>query len=70
MLQQEITLYVSIQNVIQYLKFVFPDHIEEEEGFIDLNAIKLDGSINEVDPPKHLSNPTVESRKNQVRNIG
>ena len=69
MLEQGITTCIH-GNVIQCLNFVLSDHNDEEEYFIDLNAIKLDGSIKEVDPPKHLSKPIVESRKKQVSNIG
>ena len=58
--------------VSNVLIVVFSDnviHTSENDAFIDLTAIKLDGSIREVDPPKHLFNPTVESWSKLVSNI-
>ena len=39
---------------------------DNDETFIDLNEIRLDGSIREVDPPKHVSKPTLQSRSKLV----
>ena len=57
-------LYEIYQRYDTHVLFTEPEDVDD--NFIDLNKIRVDGSIREVEPPEGFKKPTTQGRTNVV----
>ena len=49
-------------------KIQFSEREVNDDTFIDLNRLRVEGSIREVDAPEQLTKPAIQGRNKQVNN--
>ena len=57
-------IYEIYQRYDTHVLFTEPEEVDD--NFIDLNKIRVDGSIREVEPPEGFKKPTTQGRTNVV----
>ena len=57
-------IYEKYQRYDTHVMFTEPEEVAD--NFIDLNKIRVDGSIREVEPPEGFKRPTTQGRTKVV----